>query len=242
MTKLSLDLNTKTIQNWNGSSLSELKFKRRDNFELYLKFVDSNIAQELDIATTGKVGIKKANDFSSGFLASDLGFEKTTLNSEVCYKFELNLSTLEIDTAFSTEQTQISCMLEFEWKNGIYRETSLSIPVIILNDIIRGDEINVSNGAPLYPAPNLIELLANKSVAGGYCGLDANSKVPVLNLPTQLFAIQYVATPDNQTDFSMFDNDEVPATGIYLSFDQYSIHVIKGGWTKWRQSVLTIKQ
>ena len=50
----------------------------------------------------------------------------------------------------------------------------------------------------------------------------------------------FVATPESDTDFSMFAGDATPVTGYFLAMEPTRLWVFKAGWSKWRHSTLQL--
>ena len=142
--------------------LEGLTFKRRDTAQLNLWFVQNGTNLDLGAIDSGgsgatlsslSVGLKNDGDYASAFLA----FADTSLFYEDVvnyYTFSLSLNTSELDSLFTadSEISSISAMLEFQWTQcdgSVFSSTTL--PVLVQNDVIRGDEPALALANPSYP-------------------------------------------------------------------------------------------
>ena len=137
--RIYLDLDTRKLMSSPIRALSKLEFKRRDNDTIELQFLRDGTVQELAAGTTARLGIKINADYDSEFLALTT-LTKTGTGSEAVYGGELNLNTTPLATAFAGEPVTFAAMLEVEWTTGSAVSSSQTLPVTILNDVIRGDE------------------------------------------------------------------------------------------------------
>lgn len=122
--------------------LAAISVKRRDSDLLELQFIRDRTAQELPAGATVRVGLKALNDFSGGYLAAAT-FTQSGTGADTVYLTDLNLNTTEVNAAFtaaSPEPESIAAMLEVEWSAGTNVSSSLTLPVTLYNDVIRGDE------------------------------------------------------------------------------------------------------
>lgn len=144
--------------------LEGLTFKRRDTAKLNLYFVQNGENLNLGAINSGgsgatlsslSVGLKNDGDYASAFLAfadTSLFYTSTFYNF---YTFSLSLNTSELDSIFTadSEISSISTMLEFQWTQcdgAVFSSTTL--PVLVQNDVIRGDEGPLSQANPAYPS------------------------------------------------------------------------------------------
>ena len=115
-----------------------LAFKRRDIDLLEIQFLRERVVQA--IGGTVRVGLKSAGNFAAPFLATGTATQTGT-GTAATFPLTLNLNTTEINAAFATNEPAIlSAMLEVEWSNGGNVSSSLTLPVTLHNDVIRGDE------------------------------------------------------------------------------------------------------
>jgi hypothetical protein len=119
-----------------------LEFKRRDNDAFEVQFLRAGAVQELPAGTSARVGVKATNDFAGDFLATDT-LEKSGTGSETIYSGDFNLNTVALEELFDEEPASLTAMLEVQWTTAPQVGSSLTLPVTIHNDVIRGDE-----GAP----------------------------------------------------------------------------------------------
>ena len=147
----------------NQQPIQFLTFKRRDTAQFNLWFVQNGTNLNLGMIDSGgsgatlsslSVGLKNDGDYASAFLA----FADTSLfyDEDVhYYTFSLSLNTSELDSLFTadSEISSISTMLEFQWTQcdgSVFSSTTL--PVLVQNDVIRGDEGPLSRANPDYPS------------------------------------------------------------------------------------------
>ena len=138
-----------------------LNFKRRDTATLNLYFVKNGANYDNGEVNAGltsfSCALKSAGDYASAFLAYASNYSSYNTGDSVptFYTFKLNLNTSELDAIFTTdaEISSIATMLEFQWvsdsDNSVY--SSQTLPVIIANDVIRGDEPVLAQANPSYP-------------------------------------------------------------------------------------------
>ena len=164
--------------------ISSLTLKRRDRLPVDVQFLRGGTVVELAPGATGQLGLKADQDFNGSFAASDLEWVKSGTGDATTYRFDLNLNTVQINALFEEPTPpSIALMLEIEWAEGDLRTSSNTLAVSLENDIVRGDEGIVEDGAPVYPLPGAIELIARKGQNSGYAGLDDFGKVPAAQLP-----------------------------------------------------------
>jgi hypothetical protein len=137
--RIYLDLDTRKLMSSPIRALSKLEFKRRDNDTIELQFLRDGQVQELPTGTSARLGIKISADYDSEFLALATLIKSGTGTATV-YGGRLNLNTDAIATAFASEPVTFEGMLEVEWTTGSAVSSSKTLPVTILNDVIRGDE------------------------------------------------------------------------------------------------------
>lgn len=119
-----------------------IEVKRRDTDLIELQFVRDRVVQELPASATIRLGLKPYAAYTAEFLASGT-FTKSGTGTATKYLLDLNLNTVTLNTAFAAatpEPETLAAMLEVEWTSGSNISSSLTLPVTIANDVIRGNE------------------------------------------------------------------------------------------------------
>ena len=194
--KLYVDLESLQLIEGPGfrNPITSLRFKRGDAALLEVEFLNGGgTASSIGDPTTLEIhfGAKQFNRFDLGYLVfSDdwvIPSATTVLQS---YRCSPSFNTLQLDAAIgvgsssSTELSEITLMGEITWREGNGEPTSTrTFLVVVENDVNRGDEGAPTDANPVYPPPQGIEMKANRGVANGYAPLDANLKVPYINVP-----------------------------------------------------------
>jgi hypothetical protein len=161
--RIYLDLDTRRILLSPTRPATRLEFKRRDNDAFEVQFLRAGAVQELPAGTSARVGLKATNDFAGDFLATDT-LEKNGTGSETIYTGDFNLNTIVLEELFDDEPTSITAMLEVEWTAGTQVGSSLTLPVIIHNDVIRGDEGEPAE-LPIFYTSSTSDFLATQAEA-----------------------------------------------------------------------------
>jgi hypothetical protein len=161
--RIYIDLDTRRILLSPTRPATRLEFKRRDNDAFEVQFLRAGAVQELPAGTTARVGLKATNDFAGDFLATDT-LEKNGTGSETIYTGDFNLNTVALEELFDDEPTSITAMLEVEWTAGTQVGSSLTLPVIIHNDVIRGDEGEPAD-LPIFYTSSTSDFLATQAEA-----------------------------------------------------------------------------
>jgi hypothetical protein len=123
-------------------ALTTLAFKRRDTDLIELQFLRDRTVQDLPTGTTIRLGLKPDAAYTAEFLASGT-FTKDGTGTATRYLLELNLNTVPLNAAFAAstpEPVTLPAMLEIEWASGTTISSSRTLPIVIANDVIRGDE------------------------------------------------------------------------------------------------------
>jgi hypothetical protein len=123
-------------------ALTTLALKRRDTDLIELQFLRDRTVQELPTGTTIRLGLKPAANYTADFIASGT-FTKSGTVTSTKYLLNLNLNTVSLNAAFAAatpEPESLAAMLEVEWASGSNISSSLTLPVTIANDVIRGNE------------------------------------------------------------------------------------------------------
>jgi hypothetical protein len=161
--RIYLDLDTRRILISPTRPATRLEFKRRDNDAFEVQFLRAGAVQELPAGTSARVGLKATNDFAGDFLATDT-LEKSGAGSETIYSGDFNLNTVALEALFPDEPASITAMLEVEWTTGAQVGSSLTLPVIVYNDVIRGDEGEPAE-LPIFYTSETPDFLATQSEA-----------------------------------------------------------------------------
>lgn len=138
--QLLIDDISRVVKTWGGAALSGLAAKRRDVFVVAVRFAGG----ELPAGAAGVLGIKAKNVFTGDFLASAPSWVKSGRGQAARYLFALDLNQAGLEAAFSAEPASVAGSLEVAWSwmeaGALRRKTSLSVPLVVGNDVIRGDE------------------------------------------------------------------------------------------------------
>lgn len=140
-----------------------LEFKRRDQTSVELYFLRDKIALALETGATVRLGLKSLDAYTSDFLTFAT-LSQTGSGSSAIYIGNLNLNTTSIEAAFASETSTISAMIEVEWQSGSSVDSSVTLPVTIHNDVIRGDEGDPAT-LPLFYTSTTSDFLATQSEA-----------------------------------------------------------------------------
>jgi hypothetical protein len=116
--------------------------KRRDFIPVDLTFFSNGTQVELPVGSSGKVGIKVENSFSSDFLAVSYVWTQLGIGTDASYRLELEMDTLQMQTAFANlaQGGTLAAQMEVAWTDGTYNYYAQSIPITILDNIIHGTE------------------------------------------------------------------------------------------------------
>ena len=194
--KLYVDLESLQLIEGPGfrNPITSLRFKRGDAALLEVEFLNgSGTASSIGDPTTLEIhfGAKQFNRFDLGYLVFSDDWVIPSATAELqSYRCSPSFNTLQLDAAIgvgsssSTELSEITLMGEITWREGNGEPTSTrTFLVVVENDVNRGDEGAPTDANPVYPPPQGIEMKANRGVANGYAPLDANLKVPYINVP-----------------------------------------------------------
>jgi hypothetical protein len=146
--KLYIDLDTRAFYPapLPVASIKRVQFKRRDTESIDIIFAQKSKAVELPSGFSGTLGIKKFNQFGSGFIAVAPNWQVVSSDGVTAYSFYINFFTAEIEAEFASVTTggSLQAMLEVQWKNTLLANpiinSSVTLPVSINNDVIKGDE------------------------------------------------------------------------------------------------------
>lgn len=172
--------------------ITTLTVKRGASTEFEVSFLDEN-RQVIELAenASGALGIKEVGKYDADYIVSALSWEKEGSGETSVYKFSPNFNTIELnalighDGTTSNDKVYVELMGEIVWnENGKIFKTK-TFTVHVDNDINKGSEENPTSANPAYPAPDAIELQANKGQPNGYPSLDGEGKVPTDQLPDE---------------------------------------------------------
>jgi hypothetical protein len=166
--------------------VSRFDFKRGDTRDDELIFVKDGAQYDPEAAVI-KFGIKLAG--ATSYLVSTNLFSKTGSGATAVWTFAPSFQTSELNTALNiggigAELSAVNAELEFEYTVGTVVVSTKTFPCSIARDINRGNEGTTTFANLTYPAPDAIEVLANKNVANGYCGLNSSGQVASAQLPS----------------------------------------------------------
>jgi hypothetical protein len=137
--RIYLDLDSRQILSTPNRPVRNLEFKRRDHDSLELQFVRGGTVVAVSSGTTVQFGLKPIDQYSAGFYSTG-AFVKSGSGEAAIFSAAFTLNTQPIAQAFDLEPKSISAMLEIELRDGDTVASSVTLPVTIANDVIRGDE------------------------------------------------------------------------------------------------------
>jgi hypothetical protein len=198
-------------------ALTILALKRRDTDLIELQFLRDRTVQELPAGTTIRLGLKPSAAYTAEFLATGT-FTKSGTGISTKYLLDLNLNTVALNAAFSAtpEPETLASMLEVEWASGTTISSSLTLPVSILNDVIRGDE-GTPVEAPLFYIASTEDFRATQ--ADAVAGTDNDkwmtplrTKQAITELAADAAPVQSVAGRTGTVTLAVADVDNAVAT------------------------------
>jgi len=116
------------------------QFKRRDTPAIDVAFTANNQLVALDLNTQASFGVKARGFYEAPFWVAATTWEQL---DNFTMRFLTTFNTTELNAAFTSADNPafLEAMLEIEWRlNGSVTSTN-TLPIIIHNDVIRGDEI-----------------------------------------------------------------------------------------------------
>ena len=161
--RIYIDLDSRRFYSSITRQIVRLEFKRRDNDIFQVQFLRDGVVQELPVGTVARVGLKATDDYAGDFLATDT-LAKTGTGTSAIYSGQFNLNTSSIETLFVAEPESVTAMLELQWTSGTQVGSSLTLPVTLYNDVIRGDEGAPAN-LPLFYTAETSDFLATQAEA-----------------------------------------------------------------------------
>jgi hypothetical protein len=161
--RIYIDIDTRRILTSATRPATRLEFKRRDNDAFEVQFLRAGAVQSLPVGTIARVGVKATEDFAGEFLATDT-LSVTGTGADTVYRGAFNLNTTALEALFPTEPASITAMLEVQWMSGTSVGSSLTLPITIFNDVIRGDE-GAPADLPLFYTSQTSNFLATQAEA-----------------------------------------------------------------------------
>jgi hypothetical protein len=161
--RIFIDIDSRKILTTATRPATRLEFKRRDNDAFEVQFLRDGAVQTLPVGTIARVGVKAAEDFAGEFLATDT-LSVTGTGADTVYTGSFNLNTTALEALFPTEPASITAMLEVQWMSGSSVGSSLTLPITIFNDVIRGDE-GAPADLPLFYTSSTPNFLATQAEA-----------------------------------------------------------------------------
>lgn len=161
--RIYIDIDSRRILTTATRPATRLEFKRRDNDAFEVQFLRAGAVQSLPVGTIARVGVKASEDFAGEFLATDTLTVSGT-GAETVYTGSFNLNTTALEALFPEEPASITAMLEVQWMSGTSVGSSLTLPITIFNDVIRGDEGDPAE-LPLFYTSETADFLATQAEA-----------------------------------------------------------------------------
>lgn len=161
--RIYIDIDSRRILTTATRPATRLEFKRRDNDAFEVQFLRAGAVQSLPVGTIARVGVKASADFAGEFLATDT-LSVTGTGADTVYRGAFNLNTTALEALFPTEPASITAMLEVQWMSGTSVGSSLTLPITIFNDVIRGDE-GAPADLPLFYTSSTPNFLATQAEA-----------------------------------------------------------------------------
>jgi hypothetical protein len=161
--RIYIDIDTRRILTTATRPATRLEFKRRDNDAFEVQFLRAGAVQSLPVGTIARVGVKASADFAGEFLATDT-LSVTGTGADTVYRGAFNLNTTALEALFPEEPASITAMLEVQWVSGTSVGSSLTLPITIFNDVIRGDE-GAPADLPIFYTSSTSNFLATQAEA-----------------------------------------------------------------------------
>lgn len=143
--RLFVDLDTLAISDYRNSAVTSLTAKRSDRFPVQVRFQSNGIVQELPHGTTGRIVLKKTNDYSGSPVAWSPGWRKVGYGSLAYYVFQLSLHTQQVVNEFFLMQRELAAVtlaFEIQWEHRGMRRSSRSVSFVVENDYARPEDGN----------------------------------------------------------------------------------------------------
>lgn len=180
--KLSVNLDTHIVT----PSPSPLRIKAGSKIPCEVSFTRNSRMVGLD-APVIEFAVKPTGAFDTDLLIFHNAFESAANNT---YLATINSDTVNLRNALglgddntATDKPQIDGSGEVAWTVAGETFRSATFPVTIEAPIANSASQPLP-AAPVYPAPDGLEIVARKGQIDGYAGLDGSGKVPQDQLPT----------------------------------------------------------
>jgi hypothetical protein len=161
--RIYIDIDSRRILATATRPATRLEFKRRDNDVFEVQFLRGGAVQSLPVGTIARVGVKASEDFAGEFLATDTLAVSGT-GADTVYTGDFNLNTTALEALFAAEPASVGAMLEIQWMSGSSVGSSLTLPITIFNDVIRGDE-GAPADLPIFYTSETSDFLATQAEA-----------------------------------------------------------------------------
>jgi hypothetical protein len=161
--RIYIDLDSRRILTSSMRPASQLEFKRRDNDFFEVQFLRAGTVQSLPVGSISRVGVKATDDFAGAFLATDT-LSVSGTGFETVYTGNFNLNTVALEALFTAEPASVSAMMEVQWMSGSAVGSSLTLPITIFNDVIRGNEGDPA-ALPLFYTSTTSDFIASQAEA-----------------------------------------------------------------------------
>jgi len=229
----------------NQQPIQFLTFKRRDTVNLNLYFVKNGASYDAGEISGGlasfSLALKSDGDYSSAFLAYAANYSSYNDNGfgTTYYTFNLNLNTSELYSLFTanSDAGSLSAMLEFQWvkdsDNSVY--SSQTLPVLVQNDVIRGDEPVIALANPSYPSATSVFSY------GAFASASAFPEIGVVNKIYQAqdtnFLYTWTGFSYSRIQSTILTGTSAPVSTLGLSGDLYydsvAYNLYQKGSTSW---------
>lgn len=133
-------------------ALARFDFKRGDTLNIAVRFVRAGVVQELGGGASGKFGVKETGEYSADFITADSSWSKTGTGTSTVYTFALPLNTSELNALLTGDTASVTLMAEMQVTDGAEVYSSNTVPVLVLNDVIKDDETGptvITGGTPV---------------------------------------------------------------------------------------------
>ena len=162
--QIAVDLVTRSLNTFTGSTLSKLTGKQYSRFRVYVKCTKGGaIGQDLGTGATGMVAIKIEGE--TDYLATAHPWTKIGTGSAAVYVFDLNLNTDEINAKFVDGVPVVTAKLEIAYAYPGVSDRTKSIVFEIEKALITGDTPPPVSGQPAWPLPSEIIAAIEKADA-----------------------------------------------------------------------------
>lgn len=127
---VNLSISLETLKRVGGEALA---LRRADKIPLTISFLQAGVPVELPSGSQGRLGIKETIT-SDPLLVVAPEWVQSGIGSSSSYTFDVDLDTTELLTALG-DQSQIAGVMEIQWTVDGYRYSSVSVPVLITQNI-----------------------------------------------------------------------------------------------------------